>query len=354
MYIVDPGRFKKESTLTHCVDPDEVRCERPKARSAARLCHRVSPGTKVRYYDGFVQDLDIAALADADLVALATDNLAAEVEVAQRCLHLRKPLAHAGVHGDSLTAQVRWYSHSGDDAPCLRCAFTRDEEEQLNGEAMFSCSGVAGDRQPLPTGNVPTMSTAGLCSLAADLAIMLILRFVLRLGTPLTDQQIELCGYNNRAVVTPLRRKSSTCKCDHTPWRVEQLRAPLKDMTLRELAARSGLACGDNPEGTSFIVSNMHFVELAGCGECGPRPLGRFLHPGSPAGACRTCQRPMYAHPSFTHTPVTAAKVAPVLDRPLRQIGAARASSVLVRRNEAAVLFRNHAHGAETRKGEEA
>src|SRR5262249_7510891 len=109
LYLVDRGRFKAESVLTQPIVPEGI--GEPKASSTGRLCQQISPGTDVWVYDGGVGALYPAALAEVDAVFVATDNLAAEIEVGQRCLHLRKPLLHASVHGETLVAQVRFFGN---------------------------------------------------------------------------------------------------------------------------------------------------------------------------------------------------------------------------------------------------
>ena len=99
LYVIDPGTYKEESVLTQPIDPVEI--GRSKAECVARLVKRISPATTVYVCDTPVETLGTTALADVDLVVLATDNIRAELECGQRCIHLGKPLVHAAVHGST-------------------------------------------------------------------------------------------------------------------------------------------------------------------------------------------------------------------------------------------------------------
>jgi len=335
LYIVDSGRFKPESLLTHPVGVEDVRKRAWKARSAAQLSAELSPLTSAYFYNGPVQELDMAAFVNADLLAVATDNLAAEVATAQRCLQLRKPLVHAAVHGASLVAQVRWYTNSG-SGPCIRCGFSELEKQHLDSNTEFSCSGVTGQQRLKRAGGPPTMSVASLCSMAADLAVMSILRYALKLAAPLTDSQIEFCGYTNQTVVSPLRPKSDTCPCSHAAWKIERSTKPLRSTSLRELITAAG--GNGSMNGLAVQVDDRLFVEVAACSDCGYRPVRKFVLPGKKAGFCR-CGKAIYAQPFFSHRLVPVSVVKDVLDRPLCRIGAGGARGVLVRDAQRAVLF---------------
>jgi len=342
--IADPGRFKLESLLTHPIGYQEVRRRAGKAKSAARLTADISPSTAAHYFTGLIQDLDLAALVDVDLVAAATDNLAAEVETAQRCLRLGKPLVHAAVHGASLVAQVRWYTNANGDGPCIRCGFSRQERDHLDANTEFSCAaGVAGQRQIARTAGPPTMSTASLCSMAADLTVMAILRHALKLGNPMSDSQIEYCGYTNNTVVSPLRPRSEDCPCDHYgAWQLERSSGPLRSSSLRELVDASGLSSNGSVNGLAVQVDDRLFVELAGCPTCGQTPVRKFVMPGKEVGLCQ-CGKSVYAQPFFSHRLVPLAVLEDVLDKPLRLLGGGRARAVLVRGTDRSVLFVNRA-----------
>ncbi len=328
--FVDPGRYKAESLLTQPIHPEDVGAA--KASNTARLCRRLSPATRVLAFDGPVQALSWTALADVDAVLLATDNLAAEVEVGQRCVWLRRPLLQASVHGDTLVAQVRLLLNSDGEGPCPACAFGPAEWAHLNGETTFSCEGRA-DGGVGRTVTAPTRSVSFLCSLAADLALTQLLRLALGLGVPPGDAVLEYCGYTHRTALSPLRRNAD-CPCDHTAWERAAAPRPLADCTPRELVGAAGLEEGEEA-GIALAVDGSPFVERGACPECRrEQAVGRF---GAP-GRCGACGGAVEAQPFYTHRAAPAALWRPLRDRPLRELGAGGAPCVVVRGPGRAVL----------------
>lgn len=336
MRFIDRGRFKPESLETHPIDPREAHRREPKARSAARQCARISPATDMAWFDGPVQALDCAEFIAADLVVLATDNLAAEVSVAQTCLSLGKPLIHAAVHGESLVAQVRTYAHSGPESCCLRCHFSSDEEDTIDQNTILSCTG---GEPEFGAQVVPTMSTAALCAVAADIAALNIIRFALKLGDPLANQQIEFGGFTNRTVVSPLRPRNANCKNDHAPWQLRRFPTPLAKAALCELAAASGLAADGNLDGISFAIPHRQFVEMGDCAHCGPCRVHCFSTTAGELPPCPRCNGPRTPQPFFSEEAVAASHLKDMVRRPLRALGVKNTTAVLVRRGDTTVLL---------------
>jgi molybdopterin/thiamine biosynthesis adenylyltransferase len=350
--LIDYGHFKMASLLTHNILPRDAALGLSKARYAGRLCKQISPRTDVRAYAGVIQSMALDALADVDLVALATDNVAAEVEAGKRCLRLRKPLIHASVHGETLIAQVRFYRNADAGGACPACFLNRMEIEYLNSGAAFPCDGSGapqpsmGGRTGPPTakaGGVPTRSTSCLCNLAADLAVVEILKFVLELGPKRGDFVLEYAGYTNRTVVTPLGPRKSTCPCDHdTVWGRASPPRPLAECSLAELAAAAGFNSG--LQRVAFTVDHLVFA-VAGICACGKRRrVERFVAPGASAPrACEVCRRPVHPEGFFSRRPVAADDLGDAVHRPLRELGAEAPRSVLVAEDQRAVLFTDSA-----------
>ena len=110
LWLVDPQQFcKAESLLTH---PISEISRQPKVTVTARRCKKISPSTRVFSFVGRVQDLLLDALANVHLWVMATDNLAAEIEVGRRCLHLGRRLVHAALFGEGMVAQVRVFANT--------------------------------------------------------------------------------------------------------------------------------------------------------------------------------------------------------------------------------------------------
>jgi len=333
LLLIDCGRLKAQSVLTHLISPADV--SQPKASNAGRVCKRVSPDTRVMVSDGTVQELPLTAFAGVDVIFLATDNLLAESEVAQRAIWLGKPLIQASVHGATLVGQVRCFSNRDGQGACPVCSFSEVEWNHLNLQTRFNCDGPPMGKAAAEITKEPTMSTSFLCSTAADLALVQILRYVLGLGAPVMDTMLEYCGYTHRTVVSPLVRNPE-CRCDHTTYERAPCPRPVPDCTLRQFASLAGF---DGEELLSFRVDEMTYAELGACGCGGSRPLRRFVADGAHVGRCRSCGAPVFPRPSDSHRPVPRSVVADVLDRPLRDLGAGAAQWLAVRCGDRAVLF---------------
>jgi molybdopterin/thiamine biosynthesis adenylyltransferase len=332
--VVDPGRYKPEGLLTQPITAADV--GEAKASNTAWLCRSLSPATRVWAFDGPVQTLAPAALADVDVVLLATDNLAAEVEVGQRCLWLGRPLLQASVHGDTLVAQVRFFRNADGGGPCPACGFGPAERAHLNRETTFSCEGRTNGRAAGRTVTAPTRSVSFLCALAADLMLLQLLRYVLKLGSPLPDAVLEHCGYTQRTVLSPLRRNAD-CPCDHTAWERAAAPRPLADCTPRELRMVAGLGGEAAADVLSLAVDAIPFVERGACADCGrEQEVRRF----GVANRCADCGGLVEAQPFYTHRALPAALLRPLLDRPLGELGAAAAQSVVIHADRRAVLIR--------------
>src|SRR5262249_32457442 len=123
--IVDPARYKSQSVLTHEISPADV--GRAKAEAVAARCQAISPGTVVTPHVARVQDLPVSQFTNCDLMVLSGDNLQSETAASEICARLAIPLVHAAVHGETLTAQVRFVAHATADGPCLACSYSADE-----------------------------------------------------------------------------------------------------------------------------------------------------------------------------------------------------------------------------------
>ena len=91
-------------------------------------------------------------------------------------------------HGESLTAQVRFYGNRGlPESPCPACSLTANEWHQLNAQTSFACDGGAALDSVARVESPPTRSPSSLCSLAADIAVLQLLHFALGLGNNTLD-----------------------------------------------------------------------------------------------------------------------------------------------------------------------
>jgi len=338
IWIVDPARLKPESLLTHPMDPGAVGAR--KVDYFGRLAKTISPNTQVHVFAGPAQSLGLSALAQVDLVAMATDNLAAEVEVGQRCIFHSKPLLQASVHGDTLVAQVRVWLNRDGSGPCPACSFNASEWDHVNRETTFSCGG-AGGRQERQVQTVPTMSVSFLCSMSADMAMTQLLRHALQLGPPLEDSVLEYCGYTHQVSSSPLKRNPA-CPCEHVAWDRAVVEGPLAKSSLRQVARTAGFDRGELPPDLSFVVDSLTFVEKVTC--CGPaQSIRRFCEAGQEVARCSTCGLALRPQLFYSHRPTPAAVLSTLVELPLDQLGAGEAEWILVRGNGRSVFCRQEA-----------
>ena len=332
LWICDKSAYKAESQLTQPISADEVGLS--KAQAVGQLAKRLSPSTRVLAYDGPFESLGATAFADADIVLMATDNIRAEVECGQHCLHLGIPLVQASVHGATLTAQVRFWGHASAKSPCPACGLTNQERTALANEVLFSCDGSVAS-----TASNPTTSTSHLCALAGDLAVNQLLRFALGLGASVVDQEVEWNGFTMRTHTTRLGRRPG-CPADHAVWTTHRTRGPVGDCTLREMARAAGMHDDGRLERASFRVGETSYVQRGVCRDGHGQAVERFIGAGSPAGTCATCGGELLSEPFFTHDTAPSRLLVTQLDRPIRELCLEPPDWALVRENGNAVLFR--------------
>lgn len=341
MHFVDRGCFKTASLLTHPILSDSI--GKPKASTAARFAKDTSPGSRVFFFDGPVELLPATAFAGLDVVLLATDNLDAEIEVGQRCLHHGIPLVQASVHGSTLVAQVRFFANSDGQGPCPRCCFNRAELAYANSDISFSCEGFYNDDATTKVAGQQTESFSFLCAMAADLCMTQVLRHIAKLGKPVHDRVLQYCGYTDEIVVTPLLRRTD-CPCDHQVWEMVTAPGALGDCTPRELIRQA--AFSDRETLSAAIgVDDLHFVESGCCPGCDHRqPIGRFVSSLRSVDACSKCGSQIDADSYYAHRPAPISLLADLLDRPLRTFLTASPDSVLVS-GDRSLMFRNPTNG---------
>jgi molybdopterin/thiamine biosynthesis adenylyltransferase len=323
LWLVDPKSFQPASLLTTDVGSPAI--GKPKVSVTGQRCKDISSATSVRAFMGAVQEVPLGELAGVDVLFLATDNLAAEVAAGQLARRLGRPLIQAAVHGDTLVAQVRTFGNQRADGPCPACGFSVAEWKQLQEQARFSCEGpVQGSAS---AEGQSTMSLSSLCSTAADLALNQALRFLLRLGKPVEDTQIEYCGYTNQMVTSPLRFNPE-CRCEHQLCTRVPASQPLAECSLQGVAGLAGLRLDGAP--VVFTVAELCWVEAGVCGCSEPRLIRRFVRPGQKPPRCVKCRAPIQLLPFYMHRPVAASLLGDALATPLRQLGAKDVPWVLV------------------------
>jgi molybdopterin/thiamine biosynthesis adenylyltransferase len=368
LYLVDPKNYKSASLATHEIGPEDV--GKPKALLVARRCKAISPGTRVYVFVGPVEALDLSDLVAVDLFVTAPDLLAVEVFLGQRAMWLGRPLVQASVHGETLTAQIRFFQNANAQGACPACLYGRAEWDALSRQARFSCEAARSAVQPAAS-NVPaatpakatdrrpaepaavatadrpaTNSLSALCSLAADLAVLQIVRYFLKLGQPVADHMLQYCGFTHRTLLNPLAHHPQ-CQLDHTAFNRVAVATPLAGLSLAQVAqAATGTSLSPTVQ---FEVGGMDWVELGACRCAQPAPVRQFVGRVRPRlSRCAACATPIVPLGFYTHRTVSASVLGSAVDQPLGKLGVRRAESVTVRTGAAGALVRHQPQPQET------
>jgi hypothetical protein len=269
-------------------------------------------------------------------VALASDNLACEVAVSERCAELGIPLVQASVYGPTLTAQVRAISNrdAGTD-PCLCCGFVRADWEELNRGTRYSCAGARG-AAPEPEGT-PTVSPPQLCATAAALAFTEVMNRVVGVRDPDSSVEIAFHGTSPRLLVTELKR-SASCPAPHVRSALREWSGELASARVGDLV-REAVGATERLDDVSFAAQGYRFVGLGFCGCLGHPRVDRFLAEGAAPERCGRCGLELAPHPMTAHAEVPARVLSPWLDRTLGELGAAAPGAVRVRHHPTSTLF---------------
>lgn len=331
--IIDPARIKPESLVTHDVLADSLGAR--KATLAGLAAKRISPGTEVFVFDGPIQALGEDALADIDVVLLASDNLAAEVHTGQVCINLGIPLIQASLHGEGLVVQVRAFENRTGSGPCPACAYGAAEWDHVARESEFRCAGAGGHPEEIRHVE-PTVSTPALGMNAASLALVQLTRLVLGLGQSVVDTSVLYCGVSHRTMVWPLKRNPE-CPCEHQ--RFTRVAAPrrVSELGIRDLAAAAGIGPDPLPADLTLAVDDLVFVEATVCCADEPRPVGRFFPEYAVVGSCAQCSATLHAEGFFACRQVSGRLVD--ADSTLGELGAGAARYVVLRAGDAAYFI---------------
>jgi molybdopterin/thiamine biosynthesis adenylyltransferase len=338
LLLIDPKKTKTRSLATHEIGPDEV--DQPKALVFGRRCKAINPAMRVLAFVGPVEALELSVLAGVNLFVMAPDLLRAEAVAGQICLWLGRTLVHVAVHGATLTVQIRVFSNSkGGATGCPVCGYGRVELDLLTRQVRFCCEGTDNAAVPASPDAPATNSLSALCSLAADLAVIQILRLLLNAGQePVADTMLEYCGFNHRTVITPITRNPK-CSLEHSAFAQVTIDAPLHTFSLAQLVQRatgSGLVSD-----AQFEIAGFNWVERAACHCSQPTSVRRFVPRGrKEIGACRACTAPLVPLDFYTHRVVGASLLGAAVEQPLNRLGARRVASALIRTAEAGVLVR--------------
>ena len=169
------------------------------------------------------------------------------------------------------------------------------------------------------------------------------MRHVLGLGASVRDTQVLYCGFTQKTMVSPLKRKPD-CPCEHIAYERVDIHKPLNQCTLGELAENAGFGPELPPELT-FRLEPFDYVDQSTC--CGKQqPVRRFCVNGDSLGRCRQCGGELRSLQFYRSSSVPAAHVD--LRTCLWRLGAVALTHVVVAARDRAVLVQ-----AKNRKNKE-
>ena len=335
LYLTDPKRFKEESVLTQPIGPESVGCL--KAAVWAKKAKAISPQTDVRFSHRPISGIDIGELAGkVDVLALATDNIAAEVYCAQLAAWLGIPVIHGAVHGETTVAQIRVYGMKDGSGPCPACVLNADEWNIMNREVVFACDPGSAMKINSPV----TRSLPNHCSLAGSLAVNQLLKAMVPYGAPVSDSMLEFCGHTGKSNSYPLTQNPD-CPCDHTPWLIRETDYPLEKKSPADLALLAGI---DSPKSVLFRAGDHDWLDFPICpnGHV-PKTHGGFvihdtISENDPA-SCSVCGAWTTPDPFFRRRAVSSESLGGAIDMPLSELGITSTPWVKIQHREKTTLI---------------
>lgn len=338
IWLIDPKEFKRESVLTQPITPDAI--GQAKAWYIGQICKAISPGTRVFWYKGGIEDIDPVCFREIDAFLLASDNLAAEVEAGQVATYLSKPLIHSSLHGDTLVIQIRTFANRDGEGPCPACGFGQTEWLHLGQNVRFACDPGSSPEDARRTVHAePTFSLAPLCSMAGSLLIIHLMRLTIGFGKPAGNTLFEYCAHTGKTFTTPLARNPE-CPCDHTAWEFRTTSESLAFTSLERLTELSGHPVSED-DPPLFQISGFDWVGNIRCPSGHAQPSGHFVRRGEipDLGSCQTCGQPLTLDPLSRRKSVSAGSLGSRLQMPLRQLGIEAGARISIRTLERTIQF---------------
>jgi molybdopterin/thiamine biosynthesis adenylyltransferase len=271
---VDPGRYEELSWTTQPMSATDA--GRLKALVQGERAHAANPQVRVRTAVGLAQELPLRRLSRADVLVTAGDNLELLVWAGVKAAALGKPLLQGAVHGETWTAIVRGFDLRQPNSACPACILGERDWSRLHSRAGCDPASV------LATSLEPTRTLPTVCGTAGHLLATEALKWLVAPDEQsLRGKELTFCLRTHRVWRTDLPR-STTCRCPHERWRVEDLEIGSKEITLALLARRSGQQIRELQ-----VRAEMPWIRFSLCEACGRQvPARRFARPGAAAGHC--------------------------------------------------------------------
>ena len=247
--LIDPDSYDATNMVSQEIGWDDV--GRPKVEVQARRLRGLHRGLRVRTWRSRVQDVPLGRLR-ADAIFGCLDTREARRWLNQAAWRLGIPLLDAGVRADGLLARVDVFVPGSPDAPCLECAWSDADYEQL--EVTYAC------------GAAPTTATGAPSALGALAASLQALEFgKLARGefeTLAADRRVMVDARHHTQTVTRITRNPK-CRFDHQAWHILDLGRTPAEFKLADLAIPRG------NRGVNVTLAERPFATRLRCADCG-------------------------------------------------------------------------------------
>ena len=305
--LIDPDIWTLSNILTSPISRSDM--QRSKALAVGRNCMNISPDSKIYCFKGNIQEYPLHLLKEADVVFLSTDNLSAEIFTNDVCYKLQKTLIQASISGETLLCQIRLLANQGGGAPCLECLYSPQDYERLSAESIYRCDG---------TGTaVPTRAPAALCALAANMAVLIMLRHALHFGNPMANTMTQFCAYSPGKTSIIQMKRNPECLNEHITYTHRLSPKPLRDCSFLDLASAIDTSPGD----VSVEVGNYRWLDHLSCG-CEIFPKKRYFNYQKPRRLhCVQCDTTLDLSPYFSRSQVPLSLLGSSIAQPLGHLG---------------------------------
>jgi molybdopterin/thiamine biosynthesis adenylyltransferase len=247
--LIDPDSYEIPNIVSQEITWADA--GRPKVEVQARRLRALHRGLTIRTWRSRVQDVPLGRLrADAIFGCLDTRE-------ARRCLNqaawrLGIPLLDAGVRADGMLARVDVFVPGSRDAPCLECAWSDEDYEQL--EVAYACGA---------TSTKATGAPSALGALAASLQAVEFGKLARgEFETLAADRRVMFDARHHVHTVTRIPRNPE-CRFDHGLWQTQDAPLAAPEYKLLDLPIPQG------SRSVSVSVAERPFATRLRCTDCG-------------------------------------------------------------------------------------
>lgn len=284
MLLIDDG-VVEPANLTQGFGPEHV--GRPKTEARAAQLAALNPDCPVRCLSQRIEDVGLAALADADLIVTGLDGRPARASVAAHAARdgAGIPWLDSGVDGSGawLLGYVALYDSRSHDAACYLCPHDTDSFRELVSEGRGP--GCPSWRAPAALPMEPTLTAPALGAIVGGHLALWAVRVLVGRADALVGRKLVIdCDGTSHLELLELTRNPE-CVSGHTQ---ETPRRAPGAATLGELMAAVEEECGG--EADEILFHRRSLVDGLLCPDCGrTSPLTRLAHTISDREATCAC-----------------------------------------------------------------